>query len=223
MARPSKPLISRAAAVAASIEIIDSEGLDAFSLPRLAKHIGVRAPSLYHHFSDKSEILEAVARQIAGAGNLPRRKPGPDWPEFFVTLSMNLRRSILKHRNAAPILLQYLPRDLLIGTYEDTARFLEKSGVPAHLHVQILDGMERLTLGAVLTEAMRKPSTKSTIFPNVDPESQPLLSKALAANEMTSRQLFEEMIRSFLHGVVRNESTAITDAAPSDNVRVSAN
>ncbi|MDV6283493.1 TetR family transcriptional regulator [Rhodococcus jostii] len=223
MARPSKPLISRAAAVAASIEIIDSEGLDAFSLPRLAKHIGVRAPSLYHHFSDKSEILEAVARQIAGAGNLPRRKPGPDWPEFFVTLSMNLRRSILKHRNAAPILLQYLPRDLLIGTYEDTARFLEESGVPAHLHVQILDGMERLTLGAVLTEAMRKPSTKSTIFPNVDPESQPLLSKALAANEMTSRQLFEEMIRSFLHGVVRHESIAITEAAPSDNTRVSAN
>ncbi|MDI9949328.1 TetR family transcriptional regulator [Rhodococcus sp. IEGM 1305] len=223
MARPSKPLISRAAAVAASIEIIDSEGLDAFSLPRLAKHIGVRAPSLYHHFSDKSEILEAVARQIAGAGNLPRRKPGPDWPEFFVTLSMNLRRSILKHRNAAPILLQYLPRDLLIGTYEDTARFLEESGVPAHLHVQILDGMERLTLGAVLTEAMRKPSTKSTIFPNVDPESQPLLSKALGANEMTSRQLFEEMIRSFLHGVVRNENIAITEAAPSGNVKLSAN
>lgn len=211
MARPSKPLISRASAVAASIEIIDSEGLDAFSLPRLAKHLGVRAPSLYHHFADKSEILEAVARQIAGAGALPRRKPGPDWPEFFVTLSLNLRRSILKHRNAAPILLQYLPRDLLIGTYEDTARFLEQSGVPARLHVQILDGMERLTLGAVLTEAMRKPSTKSTIFPNVDPESQPLLTNALAANEKTSRQLFEEMIRSFLHGVVRNADVEIAD------------
>ena len=222
MARPSKPLISRAAAVAASIEIIDSEGLDAFSLPRLAKHLGVRAPSLYHHFSDKSEILAAVARQIAGAGTLPRRKPGPDWPEFFVKTSLNLRRSILKHRNAAPILLQYLPRDLLIGTYEDIAGFLGESGVPTHLHVQILDGMERLTLGAVLTEAMRKPDTKSTIFPNVDPESQPLLSKALAANEMTSQQLFEEMIRSFLHGVVRNDNVATTDAAPTGKARVSA-
>ncbi|MFD9664126.1 TetR family transcriptional regulator [Rhodococcus sp. NPDC059968] len=212
MARPSKPLISRASAVAASIEIIDSEGLDAFSLPRLAKHLGVQAPSLYHHFADKSEILQAVARQIAGAGALPRRKPGPDWPEFFVTLSMNLRRSILKHRNAAPILLQYLPRDLLIGTYEDTARFLEESGVPARLHVQILDGMERLTLGAVLTEAMRKPSTKTTIFPNVDPDSQPLLARALTENEMTSRQLFEEMIRSFLYGVVRNEQITVAKA-----------
>ncbi|MBS9372035.1 TetR family transcriptional regulator [Rhodococcus sp. B50] len=222
MARPSKPLISRAAAVTASIEIIDSEGLDAFSLPRLAKHLGVRAPSLYHHFSDKSEILAAVARQIAGAGTLPRRKPGPDWPEFFVKTSLNLRRSILKHRNAAPILLQYLPRDLLIGTYEDIAGFLEESGVPARLHVQILDGMERLTLGAVLTEAMRKPATKSTIFPNVDPASQPLLSKALAANEMTSQQLFEEMIRSFLHGVVRNENVATTEAAHTGKVKVSA-
>ncbi|MGX6511004.1 TetR family transcriptional regulator [Rhodococcus sp. SJ-2] len=212
MARPSKPLISRASAVAASIEIIDSEGLDAFSLPRLAKHLGVRAPSLYHHFSDKSEILAAVARQIAGAGTIPRRKPGPDWPEYFVTLSTNLRRSILKHRNAAPILLQYLPRDLLSRPYEDTAQFLEASGVPVHLHVQILDGMERLTLGAVLTEAMRKPSTKNTIFPNVDPETQPLLARALAENEMTSRQLFEEMIRSFLHGVVRNTDVEIEDA-----------
>ena len=85
MARPSNPLISRSAAVTASIEIIDSEGLDAFSLPRLAKHLGVRAPSLYHHFSDKNEILTEVARYIAGTSvKRPRMRPGPGWPEFFV-------------------------------------------------------------------------------------------------------------------------------------------
>ncbi|EME19784.1 TetR family transcriptional regulator [Rhodococcus triatomae] len=208
MPRPSKPLISRASAVAASIEIIDSEGLDAFSLPRLAQHLGVRAPSLYHHFSDKSAILSAVARQIAGAGSIPRRKPGPDWPEYFVSIALNFRQSILRHRNAAPILLQYLPRDLLLGTYEETARFLEASGVPARLHVQILDGMERLSLGAALTEAMRGPSTRKTIFPNVDAESQPTLARALAENELTSKMLYEEMVRSFLYGVTRNETGA---------------
>ena len=209
MPRPSKPLISRATAVQASIEIIDSEGLEAFSLPRLAKHLGVQAPSLYHHFADKSEILSAVARHIAGASVVrPRRKPGPDWPEFFVALSMNFRQAILRHRNAAPILLQYLPRDILIGTYEDTARFLLDSGVPTHLHVQILDGMETLSVGAVLTEAMLKPSTRDTIFQNVDRESQPLLAEALAANELSSKRLFEEMIRSFLYGVMRNDAGA---------------
>ncbi len=205
MARPSKPLISREAAVQASIEIIDAEGLDAFSLPRLAKHMGVRAPSLYHHFSDKNEILTEVARYIAGTSVArPRRRPGPDWPEYFVALALNFRQSILRHRNAAPILLQHLPRDLFVATYEETAKFLLDSGVPAELHVRILDGMETLSIGTVLMEAVRGTSTKSTIFPNVDRSSQPLLAEALASNPLTQKQLFEEMVRSFLHGIIRD-------------------
>lgn len=203
MARPSKPLITRESAVAASIEIIDSEGLEAFSLPRLAKHLGVRAPSLYHHFSDKNEILTEVARYIAGTSVVrPRRTPGPQWPEYFVALALNFRQSILRHRNAAPVLLQHLPRDLFVVTYEDTAKFLLASGVPVELHVRILDGMETLAIGTVLMEAMREPSTRTTIFPNVDHRSQPLLAEALAKNPLTQKQLFEDMVRNFLAGLI---------------------
>ncbi|WP_067680089.1 TetR family transcriptional regulator [Nocardia miyunensis] len=220
MPRPSQPLISRSAVIEASIEIIDSEGLEAFSLPKLAKYIGVSAPSLYHHFADRSAILASVARHIAGAWPTPRRKPGPDWPEYFVQLALNFRRSILRHPNAAPILLQYLPRDLLIGTYEETARFLEASGVPTHLHVQILDGMERLSLGTALTDAMRGPSTRTTIFPNVDPASQPILARALSENTLTSKGLYEEMVRSFLYGVMRHENARA--AEQSDDAAVPA-
>ena len=216
MARPSNPLISRSAAVTASIEIIDSEGLDAFSLPRLAKHLGVRAPSMYHHFSDKNEILTEVARYIAGTSvKRPRMRPGPGWPEFFVSLALNFRQSILRHRNAAPVLLQHLPRDLFVSTYEETAQFLLDSGVPVDLHVRILDGMETLAIGAVLMEAMRRPNTKSTIFPNVDKNSQPLLAEALAANDLTQKQLFEAMVRSFLHGIIRDHDLERPDEAKS--------
>src|SRR5262245_6661925 len=207
MARPSKPLISRAAAVQASIEIIDAEGLEAFSLPRLAEHLGVRAPSLYHHFADKNEILSGVARDIAGASVArPRRAPGPDWPEYFVSLALNFRQSVLRHRNAAPLLLQYLPRDLLVGGYENAARFLRDSGVPARLHVRILDGMETLSIGAVLTEAVGRPRNRSTMFPKVDPLSQPVLAEALAANDLSAKQLFEAKVRSFLHGVMLDDT-----------------
>ncbi len=213
MARPPKPLISRDAAVAASIDIIDSEGLDAFSLPRLAKYLGVRAPSLYHHFADKNEILTEVARYIAGtAVAMPHRKPGPDWPEFFVSLAMNFRQSILKHRNAAPVLLQHLPRELFVSTYEGTSRYMLESGVPIHLHVRILDGMEKLALGAVLIEAMRKPTPKQRIFPNVDAASQPLLAQALASNDLNESQLFQETVRSFLHGIVRDHDLPMGSA-----------
>lgn len=207
MARPSKPLITRAAAVEASIEIIDSEGLTAFSLPRLAAHLGVRAPSLYHHFTDKNEILTLVARHIAGESVIkPRRAPGPDWPEYFVSLALNFRQSVLRHRNAASVLIEHLPRETLIGSFEDAARFLSDSGVPVHLHVQILDGVETLCLGAVLAEAARTPRGRHALFPPVDPERFPNLAAAIDVNDLTMKELFAERIRSFLYGVSVNDS-----------------
>lgn len=202
MARPSKPLISRTAAVQASIAIIDSEGLDAFSLPRLARELGVSAPSLYHHFADKSEIYQSIARYIAGKSvTRPRRAPGPDWPEYFVTLGLNFRRSVLRHRNAAPILIEYLPRETLVGSFEEQAQFLSDSGVPVELHIRILDGVETLCVGAVLTEAARGPRTGRSLFAAVDDDCHPHLTKALSADNLTPKELFAERIRSFLYGV----------------------
>lgn len=207
MARPSKPLISRTAAVEASIEIIDAEGINAFSLPRLAAHMGVRAPSLYHHFADKNEIMSAIARHIAGKSVIrPRRAPGPDWPEYFVSLALNFRQSVLRHRNAAIVLIEHLPREILVSSFEDAARFLRDSGVPTHLHAQILDGIETLCIGAVLAEAARKPRSRNGLFPPLDPEEFPNLSEALAANTLSAKELFAERVRCFLYGVMAADS-----------------
>ena len=52
MARPTKPLISRDLCAQAALRIIDEDGLEALSLEKLARELGVKAPSLYHHFSN---------------------------------------------------------------------------------------------------------------------------------------------------------------------------
>jgi TetR/AcrR family tetracycline transcriptional repressor len=211
MARPPQPLISRAAAVKASIEIIDAEGLDAFSLPRLAKHMGVSTPSLYHHFADRNEIIKAIARHIGGVSvTRPRRQPGEDWPEYFVSLGLNFRQAVLRHRNAAPLLIEYLPREALVDTYEDAARYLSASGVPAHLHLRILDGVETLSMGAVLAEVSRRPRDRSAGFPVIELRSHPHLAQALAANESNARELFADRIRGFLRGVMLDQASAPT-------------
>jgi TetR/AcrR family transcriptional regulator, tetracycline repressor protein len=88
MPRPSKPLIRRDAVVEASLRIIDTEGLDALSLPRLAREFNVQAPSLYHHFEDKAEILKAVARAVVVETRLPDPKSVPNWIEWLVALSL---------------------------------------------------------------------------------------------------------------------------------------
>src|SRR3546814_1187610 len=86
--------------------------------------------------------MAAVARAIVAKTVFPRRPASGDWAEWFTQLSLNFRAAVLRHRRAAPILLQHMPRDLLTDLYEDAATYLAECGVPAEMHVQILDGLE---------------------------------------------------------------------------------
>lgn len=101
---PGKPLISRSAAVQAAIDIIGADGLQSFTMPRLAAEMGgVKVPSLYHHFRDRADILLAVVQYVAGAAVVASGSvPGPDWPEHFVALATSFRRSFVCHKNTAP-------------------------------------------------------------------------------------------------------------------------
>jgi len=56
-----RPLLSRDALVDAAREVISTVGLDAFTLRRLGDVFNVSAPAMYSHFSDKHELLRAVA------------------------------------------------------------------------------------------------------------------------------------------------------------------
>jgi TetR/AcrR family tetracycline transcriptional repressor len=206
VARPSKPLISRDQAARHALNVIDRDGLDALSLERLADEIGVRAPSLYHHFRDKAEILAEVARLIVLETPVPRQRAGAEWSEWFVRLAMNFRRTILRHRNAASVLLQFLPRDLLVNLYENAALYLLECGIDPGVHVLILDGLEKLTLGSAMVEALH-PRRGRSVFPSVVNGSEPALEQAMAANELTGDRLFEGAVRSFLSGVVAPATT----------------
>jgi len=54
------PLTPRAQeTVAAARELLEEEGLDGFTMRRLARRLGIRAPSIYKHLPDK-EALEAA-------------------------------------------------------------------------------------------------------------------------------------------------------------------
>jgi len=210
MARPTKPLISRDACARSALAIIDAEGLEALSLERLAREIGVKAPSLYHHFSDKAEILAAVARLVVLETPVPPEPSTENWQEWMVEMSVGFRRAILSHPNAAPLLLQYFPRQFMVSTYERASRVLYQVGVPLELHIVIIEGVDKLTLGSGLYGAYRRAHGQSE-FPTVDPDRDPMLARALDANPWDEEGAFAETVRSFLRGV--------TSATPQKNGR----
>lgn len=195
MPRPSTPLISRRRATEIALEIVDEFGLDKLSLAKVAQRMGVKSPSLYYHFRDKEELLSEVARLLLL--KVPEIRPDDRPPEeWIVSLCVSTRRTILEHPNAAPLMLEHFPRNVLLAAYESSARVYD---YPVEYQIAILEGTEKLTFGSALFAAAAIARRRDQM-PPVDPTKLPNLSRALAGNPLDEDALFEETLRIYLAG-----------------------
>lgn len=211
MARPSIPLIDVASAVKAALDVVDEVGLEGFSLARVAKKLGVRAPSLYYHFQDKAELLEKVARLILL--ELPGMKSDHlPYEDRVVQLCLLTRRALLRHPNAAPLMLRFFPRNLLLKAYEEAAT---AAPYPPEFHMAAIEGAEKLTFGSALFAAAAR-ARGIAPMPNVNARKHPMLAHALEKNPFDEEQLFAETIRGFLAGIAERARQANGQPATGD-------
>jgi AcrR family transcriptional regulator len=120
MATTREPL-TRLRIVELALGIIDTEGLDALNMRRLAAAAGVKPMSLYHHFSNKEAILLAVAESISAAAlgdaasggavcggaalNGPlAATPVGDWRDHVRLLFVGLHELVQAHPRALPLI-----------------------------------------------------------------------------------------------------------------------
>jgi TetR/AcrR family transcriptional regulator, tetracycline repressor protein len=204
LARPRSASLTAETIVESAIELIGELGLEGFSMPKLATELGVRTPSLYHYFANRDALLEAVARTVATPAAPPRLPADADWTDYLVNAAVALRGAIVAHPQCAPLLVRFMPRDNMFGAYEQQCEFLAASGVPASLHVPIVDGLTALTLGAAILVENAAHYTDSGAGPSPDPDTHPGLRRALDAIEgLTPDELFETYVRTFLEGVLK--------------------
>ena len=57
---PYPSQVDRETIIAQAWHLIEAEGVDNLSLSKLAKSLGIKAPSLYRHVSNKASLLQAV-------------------------------------------------------------------------------------------------------------------------------------------------------------------
>ena len=62
--RVPRGTLNRERTVTAALELLDEEGLDALSMPRLAHRLGVGTMSLYSHLEGKDDLLDAVVNRV---------------------------------------------------------------------------------------------------------------------------------------------------------------
>lgn len=188
-------MISRRNAAEAALAVIDEHGLEGFNLAHVARRIGVKAPSLYHHFRDKTELLAEVARLILR--DVPPLHPADDsWQERLIARCIETRRTLLRHPRAATLILHQFPRHLLLSAYELAA---SEQTFALAARMAVIEGAEKFTYGSALFAATAL-ADRVRPMPPVDGEAFPALAQALSANPFDDEQLFVEVLRMFLTG-----------------------
>ena len=56
---------------------MDAEGLEAVSMRRVAREVGVEAMSLYHHVEDKDDLLGGVCSLVMQEFDIPEHDDRP--------------------------------------------------------------------------------------------------------------------------------------------------
>jgi len=91
---PRTPL-SRKRVLRAAITLADEGGIEALSMRKLAKELGVEAMSLYNHVANKDEILDGIIDVVAAEADLP--SDGADWKNAIRQSATSIRDVFLRH------------------------------------------------------------------------------------------------------------------------------
>jgi AcrR family transcriptional regulator len=144
----ASPGLSRAALVRAAVTRLDADGLDRFSMRRVAADLGVTVGALYWYVATKDELLELALDDVLGEAE---HAPGArDWRAALVGHASALRAVLLRHPWALP-LLSRLPNigpnamRLADAALAIAAGFSDPPAVVAALHDQVV--------GAVVAQA----------------------------------------------------------------------
>jgi AcrR family transcriptional regulator len=92
--RTREPL-TRARVIEAALRVMDEEGLEAVSMRRVARGLGVEAMSLYHHIEDKEDLLDGICEHVMAGFDFP--DPVDDWAENCRRAARAWRRLLQAH------------------------------------------------------------------------------------------------------------------------------
>jgi AcrR family transcriptional regulator len=130
--------LTREAIVAAALGVLDRDGLDGFSMRRVAEELDTGAASLYWHVGSRDGLLDLILEEVIGeqVDAIPEPDPG-EWREQLKEVARTMRRTTLGHRDIVRISIGRIPMGPnALRLSERVLAILRAGGVPDELAVQ---------------------------------------------------------------------------------------
>jgi AcrR family transcriptional regulator len=193
MGRPSKALLDRERIGATALALVDAEG--DFSVPKIARRLGVQTASVYHHVEGRAGIVELLRVRIAEDIDASTLDLEP-WDVALEAWARSYRAAFAAHPRAIPLLTtSQIAAPEVLAQYERGVTVLLEAGFALESVMPVITALENIVLGSALDlaapEIMWEPAPDG---------STPLLARALAAVPGAGRadQAFEIALAAFL-------------------------
>ncbi len=150
-ARRARAPLTRERILRAAIELADEAGVEALSMRRLGRRLGVEAMSLYNHVADRDDILGGMVELVATDFEVPTG--APDWRTSIRSSARSAHEVLLRHpwssslaesrAEVGPVRLRWL---------EATVGVLTSVGFPMPIVIRTLMALDAHTYGFTLQE-----------------------------------------------------------------------
>ena len=132
------------------MELLDRDGLDAFSMRGLAAELGIASPTLYWHVPSRAELLNQVADRIVLEGRMGPPNEGEHWDDWLVRRAVGYRDALFAHRDAARIVGGATRLSQSLPEFEHELAALVNVGFTPRQALQLITTASHFALGHVL-------------------------------------------------------------------------
>jgi len=108
--KKQQPQISEDKILEASWELLGEEGIEKFSMRRLADRLGIQAPSLYWYFKSKQNLYQRLANHVSKI-ILEEFCSEGDWKEQLAGLAVTMRNVLSRYPCSTQLMMMTLPHE----------------------------------------------------------------------------------------------------------------
>ncbi|MED4455690.1 TetR/AcrR family transcriptional regulator [Metabacillus fastidiosus] len=199
--KKQQPQISEDKILETSWELLGEEGIEKFSMRRLANRLGIQAPSLYWYFKSKQNLYQRLANHVSKM-ILEEFHSDGDWKKQLTGLAVTVRSVLSRYPCSTQLMMMTLPHEPDIIRF--TNRMLlcvESTPLKQEQKMQVVTTLINYVFYFVLDDYEHKRNV-SAILKEQGPIPGEELIRLLDSMSETDAGLFRKMFTNGLFGLM---------------------
>ncbi|MFJ9853075.1 TetR/AcrR family transcriptional regulator [Streptomyces sp. NPDC101150] len=155
MGRPRKALLDKERIGATALELVDEKG--DFSVPEVARRLGVQTASVYHHVDGRAGVIELLRDRVTDAID-PGTLGDARWDVALEAWARSYRAAFAAHPRTIPMLMTSpirAPR--VLAQYDQVVGLLLDAGFAPDAVMPVITGLDNIVLGSALDMSAPEP------------------------------------------------------------------